>query len=170
VTAKLTVLKDLKNPDPKLFTVNEPTPPAQQIRTVVVPEIELRKHGLDMPAPHWPDMSGGAVVGAMVMRIIVDRAGNVQVVDEFVSDNQGLKETAQEQLTKWRFQPYLDHGVPVQVISTLTFPFSVGKLSPDGKVEHFDSARSYFDHARSKSDMRIEGSQPFHMVASVVSH
>ncbi|HZY62078.1 MAG TPA: energy transducer TonB, partial [Edaphobacter sp.] len=67
----------------------------------------------------------GARNGAMVMRVIVDREGKVRSVDDFFSDNPGLQQAAQEQIMQWRFRPYLDHGVPVQVISTLTFPFAL---------------------------------------------
>lgn len=59
------------------------------------------------------------------MRVVVDREGNVRSVDDFFSDNPGLQQAAQEQLLKWHFRPYLDHGAPVQVISTLTFSFTL---------------------------------------------
>ncbi len=166
VTAKISILEDLNGPDPKLFSIETPTPSAHQIQSLVIPEMELRKLVVTAPEPHWPDMSAGALTGAMVMRVVVDREGKVQTIDSFVSDNQGFEQTAREQLKAWRFQPYLEHGVPVQVISTLTFPFSVGKLSADGKVEHFDSARNDFDRARAIGDLRSPGASPFHMKAT----
>jgi len=75
-------------------------------------------------------MAAGALTGAMVMRVVVDREGRVRSVDHFFSDNPSLQAAAQEQLINWRFCPYLDHGDPVQVISTLTFPFTVGRAEP----------------------------------------
>lgn len=125
LTAQVTLLEDLNSADTKLFVIHRATPPKRQLRVVVVPEMELRKLGREMPAPHWPDLASGPRTGAMVMRVVVDRKGNVRSIDDFFSDNPGLQQAAQEQLMKWRFRPYLDHGAPVQVISTLTFSFAL---------------------------------------------
>jgi hypothetical protein len=129
LTATVTVLEDL-HPDAKLFAVHKATPDKKRLRVVVVPELELRKLAQDTPAPHWPDMATGALSGAMVMRVVVDREGNVRSVDDFFSDNKALQQAAQEQIGKWRFRPYMDQGAPVQVISTLTFAFSVSRAAP----------------------------------------
>ena len=67
------------------------------------------------------------------MRVVVDREGVVRSVDDVFSDNPGLQQAAQEQIAKWRFRPHLDHGFPVQVISTLTFPFTVQRVDSDAK-------------------------------------
>lgn len=125
LTAQITLLEDLAPADSKLFLINKPTPYEKQLRVVVIPEMTLRKLGLKMPAPHWPDIPSGARTGAMVMRVVLDREGKVQSVDDFFSDNPGLQRAATEQIMKWRFRPYRDHGAPVQVISTLTFPFTL---------------------------------------------
>jgi outer membrane biosynthesis protein TonB len=129
LTAEITLLEDLSAADSKLFAIHKATPAKKQLRVVVVPELELRKLSLDTPAPHWPDMATGKTSGAMVMRIVVDREGYVRSVDDFFSDNPALQQAAQEQIIKWRFKPYLDHGIPVQVISTLTFPFGVNQAA-----------------------------------------
>lgn len=128
LTATVNVLEDLK-PDAKLFKIKKATPYKDQLRVVVVPELELRKLALDTPAPTWPDVSSGPLTGAMVMRVVVDRQGNVRSVDDYFSDNKSLQASAQAQIIKWRFHPFLDHGIPVQVISTMTFPFTVGKTA-----------------------------------------
>jgi outer membrane biosynthesis protein TonB len=94
---------------------------------VVVPEMELRKLAIETPAPHWPAVPSGAQTGAIVMRVVVDRSGQVRSIDDFFSDNPGLQQAAEEQLKMWRFRPYLDHGSPVQVISTLTFSFRLNQ-------------------------------------------
>lgn len=125
LTAQMTLLEDLNPADKKLLVVHKSTPRKKQLRVVVIPELELRKLSLTTPAPHWPDIATGARSGAMVMRVVVDREGKVQSVDDFFSDNPGLQQAAQEQIMQWRFRPYRDHGAPVQVISTLTFPFAL---------------------------------------------
>jgi hypothetical protein len=129
LTAQMTLLEDLSPADASLIRVAQPTPSAQQLRVFVVPEPQLRKLVLDAPAPHWPDMAQGALTGTMTMRVVVDRSGQVQSIDNFFSSNPGLQEAAEKQLLKWRFRPYVDHGAPVQVISTLTFSYEVGRPS-----------------------------------------
>ncbi len=127
LTAQITLLEDLGTSDTARFVIHRPTPPKKQLRIVVVPEMEVRKLAIETPAPHWPDVPSGARTGAMVMRVVVDRAGHVRSIDDFYSDNPGLQQAAVEQLKKWRFRPYLDHGSPVQVISTLTFSFRLNQ-------------------------------------------
>jgi len=63
----------------------------------------------------------------MTMRVVVDCSGQVQSIDNFFSSNPGLQAAAEKHLLSWRFRPYLDHGAPVQVISTLTFSYEVGR-------------------------------------------
>jgi hypothetical protein len=125
LTAQMTLLEDLNPADAKLFVIHKATPRKKQLRVVVVPEMTMRKLAVAMPAPQWPNVPTGARTGAIAMRIVVDREGNVRSVDNFFSDNRGLQQAAQEQMMKWRFRPYKDHGAPVQVISTLTFAFKV---------------------------------------------
>lgn len=129
LTAQITLLEDLSASDSKLFAIHKATPLKKQLRVEVVPELELRKLSLSTPAPHWPDVATGKTSGAMVMRVVVDREGYVRSVDDYFSDNPALQQAAQQQIIKWRFKPYLDHGIPVQVISTLTFPFSVNQTA-----------------------------------------
>ena len=140
LTAQITLLEDLGSSDAERFVIHRPTSPKKQLRVVVVPEMELRKLALETPAPHWPDVPSGAQTGAMVMRVVVDRAGQVRSIDDFFSDNPGLQHAAEEQLKMWRFRPYLDHGSPVQVISTLTFSFRLNQ--PNSEAAHGYSTNS----------------------------
>jgi hypothetical protein len=129
LTANIALLEDLTAPDATLFAIKKATPPKKQLRVVVVPELELRKLAIHTPAPHWPNLAQGPISGAMVMRIVVDREGKVRSVDDFFSDNKALQQAAQEQIIQWRFRPYRVHGTAVQVISTLTFPFSINRAA-----------------------------------------
>jgi hypothetical protein len=129
LTAQMTLLEDLSPADASLIRVTKPTPAKQQLRVVVVPEPELRRLALDTPTPHWPEMAEGPLSGTMTMRVVVDRGGQVQSIDNFFSNNPALQAAAEKQLLSWRFRPYLDHGAPVQVISTLTFRYEVSRPS-----------------------------------------
>lgn len=133
LTAQMTLLEDLSSEDAGLIRVTKPTPAAQQLRVVMVPEPELRKLALNTPAPHWPNMAEGALSGTVTMRVVVDRSGQVQSVDNFFPNNPALQAAAEKQLLGWRFRPYRDRGAPVQVISTLTFSYTVGRASLEGQ-------------------------------------
>ena len=128
LTAQIMLLEDL--PATTLIHITKSTPPAQQLRVLVVPEPDLRKQALNTPIPHWPDLPEGPLSGTMTMRVVVDRTGQVQSIDNFFSTNPALQSAAEQQLLTWRFHPYLDHGTPVQVISTLTFAYNINRLPP----------------------------------------
>ena len=121
LTARVTLLEDLGTPDPKLFHIAKATPPKQQLRVIVVPELEMRKLLITSTKPEWP---AATRPGAIVMRIVVDRTGQVRSVDDFYSDDPAAQPAAEAAVLQWRFRPYLDHGTPVQVISTVTLPLN----------------------------------------------
>jgi hypothetical protein len=127
LTAQVTLLEDLSAADSGMIHVTAPTPMAQQLRFVVIPETELRKLTLHAPLPCWPKTAEGVRSGTMTMRVVVDRSGQVQSVDNFFSKNPDLQVAAEKQLLSWRFRPYVDHGVPVQIISTLTFAYDLSQ-------------------------------------------
>ena len=127
LTAQIKLLEDLSPAGAGMIRVSKPTQVGKQLRVVVVPEAELRKLALNAPAPHWPEPAGGARSGMMTMRVVVDRSGQVESVDNFFSTDPALQGEAEQQLMRWRFRPYLDQGVPVQVISTLTFSFDLSR-------------------------------------------
>lgn len=119
LTARVTLLEDLDASSASLFQVKQPTPSQQRLRVLVVPEPELRRHLLTQVKPAWP---AATRPGAMVMRVVVDRTGQVRSVDDFYSDDASAQPAAETAVLQWRFKPYLDHGAPVQVISTVTLP------------------------------------------------
>lgn len=119
LTARITLLEDLGTPDATLFHIAKPTPFKQQLRVVVVPELEMRKLLVASTKPQWPEATKP---GAIVMRIVVDRAGQVRSVDDFYSDDPAAQPAAEAAVLQWRFKPYMDKGAPVQVISTVTLP------------------------------------------------
>jgi len=137
ISIQINTLEDLGAPDAKMFAIAKPTPVKDQIKTVVVTESEMRKLIVSAPAPVWPDVPppppgrngapprGAALTGSMIMGISVDRTGQVREVYKWEGDNRALEPAAHEQIAKWKFKPYMVNGVPVQVLSTLTFPFTV---------------------------------------------
>lgn len=140
ISVKIDTLEDLGMPDAKMFAIAKATPEKDQIKTVIVPEAEMRKLIVSAPEPVWPDVPppppgrngqparGYALTGSMIMGISVDRSGQVREVYKWEGDNRNLEPAAHEQIAKWKFKPYLVNGQPVQVLSTLTFPFTVKQV------------------------------------------
>jgi hypothetical protein len=64
--AEVTALKDLKNPDPSLFSIAQPTLRNQQIRSVILPEAELRNLALEPLEIIWPQVLDGPPRGKRV--------------------------------------------------------------------------------------------------------
>lgn len=158
VTAKVTVLEDLPVEPVDLFDGGALGGDAQTIRTEVVDEGALRKNLLSAEPVQWPTLEDGPLDGAMVTTVIVDRVGRVRDVATMVSDNPGLDDVARKWVSTLRFKPYFVNGSPVQVVSTLMFPFKTKR--PAG-VENFESARTYFERGRIVGFPAAKGDGPY---------
>jgi hypothetical protein len=145
VTAKITTLEDLGTVPPGLYDTTQPGSDPNPIRTALLDEPTLRKNLQPMPPPAWPALKDGPLEGASTTDIVVDRDGKVRDVGTIVTDNPGLSDATREYIASMRFQPYLQNGQPVQVVSRVTLPF---KTTRPAGVETFDSARNYFERAR----------------------
>ena len=129
LTAQVTLLEDLSSVDARMIRVTKATPARQQLRVVVVPEPQLRELAVNTPTPRWPELGAGAPSGVMTMRVVVDRSGKVQSIDNFFPNEPILQAAAEQQLLSWRFRPYLQNNAPVQVVSTLTFAYTTDQTS-----------------------------------------
>lgn len=145
VTAKITTLEDLGNVPPDFFDAQASGGDHPLLETVIVPEASLRKSLLQMEVPAWPPLQDGPLEGVLTTGVVVDRAGRVREVGIIVSDNPGVNEAAEKAISAMQFAPYLQNGIPVQVVSRITMPFK--SVRPAG-VETFDSARAYFERGR----------------------
>lgn len=148
VTAKVTTLEDLRDIAPGLFDAAANGSDTPMLRTIILDEPTLRKNLLPMDPLGWPPVKDGPLEGVVTTEIVVDRAGRVRDIGTIVSDNPGLSETAGKAIATMRFNPYLQDGAPVQVVSRATLSFKT--VRPEG-VEAFDSARTYFERARQVS-------------------
>lgn len=135
VTAKITTLEDLGEAPPNLFDTETSGGGDQPLlKTVLLEETELRKYLLTTDPVSWPPLQDGPLKGISTTEIVVDREGKVRQIASIVSDNPGLSEDAGRAIVKMRFKPYLQNGVPVQVVSRITMPFKTpqkSKLSLD---------------------------------------
>ena len=75
--------------------------------------------------PVYPPLARAArVSGVVVVEVVVDRAGNVTSA-RALSGHPLLKEAAVAAATQWKWNPTLLSNVPVQVVGTITFNFTL---------------------------------------------
>jgi hypothetical protein len=147
VKAKVTMLEDLRDIPANFFDTSVSGGDAALLRTVLVDEITLRKNLVPTEVV-WPAVQDGPLEGAVTTEIVVDRNGEVRELGSILSDNPGLSETAGKAIGSMRFQPYLQDGVAVQVVSRITMRFKT--VRPPG-VEAFESPHTYFERGRQVS-------------------
>jgi hypothetical protein len=128
VTAKVTVLEDLKETSTALFDTSAALGDPQLLRTLLVDEISLRKNLLPMEPPKWPPVKDGPLDGVLTTQVAVDRMGRVREVGSIVTDNPALSEAARETILNMRFKPYPENGQAVQVVSRITMAFKTTRL------------------------------------------
>lgn len=121
--ATITQLDDVLPADQTLFTVDRPTPGAEQLRSTQVSEGIARKIAVTAPEISWPPVREGKAAGTLSVYVSADELGQVREVWPVASDNPELNMAAREQVLHWRFQPYVN-GVPMQMESVLTFAFN----------------------------------------------
>ena len=145
VTATITTLEDLGNVPAAFFDAGASGSDTPLLQTVLVEETTLRKNLMPTPPVVWPALKDGPLEGLLTTKIVVDRSGRVREVGTIVSDNQALSESAGKAIGSMQFKPYLQNGVPVQVVSRITMPFKT--VRPTG-TEAFETAREYFERGR----------------------
>jgi hypothetical protein len=145
VTAKIVTLEDLRGVPAHFLDASASAGDATLLQTVLVDELSLRKNLLPAEPSTWPAVENGPLKGAITADVVVDRAGKVREVGTILSDNPRLSDTARHSIAAMQFRPYLQNGVPVQVVSRITMPFEAAR--PAG-VETFETAGAYFERGR----------------------
>ena len=163
VTTKITELSDLSSPDESLFAISDATPPAQQLRTVALPETEYRKLAVSPPPMNWAPVKRKPSSGSLTTYIVTDRDGTVRDCRYIISNNAELADSAVALIKQWHFKPYIVDGVPMQVETTMTFPY---ETKVEGDQAAFELPSVYFKRGRDLTYPREEGSKPFHLHAA----
>jgi hypothetical protein len=110
----------------------------------------------------WPAVADGPLEGASIAKVVVDRDGTVREGGSVVTDNPEVKDAADASIRAARFKPYVVDGAAVQVVSTITLPFKT--VRPAG-MESFESAKTYFDRARTLGFPAAGGGSPYELRA-----
>jgi len=166
VTATLVTLEDLGEAPAGFFDATIQGGDPQPLRTVLIDERSLRKNLLPADSPPWPPLQDGPLQGNVTTTIVVDREGKVRETESMVSENSAINEAGRQRILAMRFKPFLQDGMPVQVLSQITVPF---KTTRPAGTETFDSARSYFDHGRRVTVLASGTSTPYVMRADFVA-
>lgn len=126
VTAKVAVLEELKE-TAGLFDASASGGDVHLLWTVLMSEMDARQHLESMGLVAWPAVTGGPLEGVATADIVVDRGGRVRDVEPVVSANNDLNDFTRQQLEAMRFKPFVQNGVPVQVLTRITLAFKTSR-------------------------------------------
>lgn len=130
IEARIVDLSELTAPDQSLFAISNPTPPQDQLKSILVSDAVLTSMALQNPPISWPTVRSGKTSGVLSIYVSIDRSGRVRETFPLNSDNANLDDPVRRQVEKWQFKPALSGGVPVQVEGTLTFAFNTSTKNP----------------------------------------
>jgi TonB family protein len=167
IHAEITSLEPFE-PDDARFSVTADTGFASRVRFVSVPETLLVRDPSDVQPIQWPPVYNFPNTGVVTIGVKIDRNGGVREIGTVVSPNVLLVDFIKDQVSHFKFKPYLSDGVPVEVNTNLVLRFDskVEPLGANGK--HFD-AISFTDHikkSRELSEPRTDGATPFSLHAT----
>jgi hypothetical protein len=140
-TAEVTQLDDLKNADEELFAITEPTPPEKRLRVEVLGEPELRGLLSNASEIIWPQVLDGAVSGQASFYISLDTEGKVREVLPLKTANERSNDSAIRQIMRWKFNPAIRNGVPVQAEGTLHFAVDTRAAGPREALSDADARK-----------------------------
>jgi len=112
-------------PQPEQKKVEPPQPQPQPQTRVIRSGGVLQGTAIRRFNPVYPPLARSArVSGIVVVEVVVDKAGNVTSA-RALSGHPLLREAATAAAMQWRWNPTLLSGVPVQVVGTITFNFTL---------------------------------------------
>jgi hypothetical protein len=128
--AEVISLSEVGSYDQKDFLITEPTPVADQLRSFVVPESELRDSTLQPLEVIWPQvLEDKNTKGHASYYVSLDRTGQVREVLP-ISTLERTDDSARRQIMKWKFKPVQKDGVPVQAEAVLNFAYDTRAYGP----------------------------------------
>lgn len=128
--ARVLTLGELKKYDEDRFSITDPTPAQRQIRSVIVPEAELRELALQPTEIIWPQVLDGSTEGETSYYVSLDRSGRVRETLPLSIANERADDSARRQIMKWKFKPVVKDGIPVQAEAVLNFHFNTRAYGP----------------------------------------
>ncbi len=130
LTADVTSLEDLKDPDESLFAIPDPTPREQRIVSATLHEQELRSLALEAPQIIWPQALDGAETGKASFYLAIDPKGRLREVLPVETCNERTNDSAIRQIRTWKFKQAMRDGFAVQAEGILTFDVNTRAWGP----------------------------------------
>jgi Gram-negative bacterial TonB protein C-terminal len=128
--AHVTTLGELTSDDAQ-FAIPEPTPKDKQIRSLVLPEAELRTLALQPSEIIWPQvLEDNETSGETSYYVSVDRSGQVREILPLSVSVERADDSARRQVMRWKFKPAMKDGVAVQAEAILNFHFDTRAYGP----------------------------------------
>ncbi len=128
--AHVNTLGELKS-DGAQFSIPAPTPRENQIRSLVIPEVELRALSLQPTEIIWPQvLEDTQTTGETSYYVSLDRSGAVREVLPLSVAVERADDSARRQIMKWKFKSVIKDGVPVQAEAVLNFHFDTRAYGP----------------------------------------
>ncbi len=124
IEGRITTLEELKSADPAMFEVRETTPLDQRISTVYVSTATEESILERAPVLEWPSVREGKTDGYMIVYARTDRTGQVRETAKHNSDQPGLEDYGIQAALKYKFKPFIQGGVPLQMEMPLVLHFT----------------------------------------------
>lgn len=94
------------------------------------------------PEPAYPMAAAKkSLQGKVWIQLLISETGDVKSAD-IISGDPDLARAAQEAMKKWKFEPYIHNGKPVQVKTKMPFDFAFKNNVVDAKVPADSSANA----------------------------
>lgn len=129
LSAKITELTEIANPDEQTFAIDKATPSTGQIKSSQVGEDSARVLAVNTPEIVWPTLREGKTSGVLSLYISTDRSGHVREAWPLGSADPQLSEAARQQVLRWQYKPYMNNGAS-QMEAVLTFAFNTKIENP----------------------------------------
>jgi hypothetical protein len=129
--ARVMTLGELNSRDEAQFSIVDPSPREKQIRSIILPEAELRSLALQPTEIIWPQvLEDNQTTGETSYYVSPDRSGAVREILSLSVAVERADDSARRQILKWKFRPKLKDGVPVQAEAVLNFHFDTRAYGP----------------------------------------
>jgi TonB family protein len=115
-----------------------------------------------VPADYPPMARAAHIVGHVLIKAIVGTDGSV-VQAQIISGHPMLSREALLSVSKWRYQPVLHDGSPVEVATTVTIEFTLSEQPQPLSAAGANSAMSVVDlHAASPETIQLTNGRTIH--------